>query len=299
MHEKYKGSVVIPAHNEQHVIGRCLEALTHPTTDLRIPSTLEIVVVCNGCTDETAALARKFPEVRVIEIPQSSKIAALNVGDSAVTEFPRIYLDADSVLSYQSAWSLVRTAADQAGPVIVSASVETDVSNCSFLARSFSRSSQRTSFGEFGIIGRGIYALNEAGRARFESFPDLMGDDYFVASLFNTDEQIIDPHATVIVRPPSSVRSLVRVRSRIYYGNKEAGQELSRYISPEQGWRNFAHAARQARSFGEIFDLGVYLGVNVAAKRAAAKMARWGRSPQWQRDDSSRTSLGRVGHLTP
>lgn len=289
MQGEYQGSVVIPAHNEQSVIGRCLEALTNPNTEATIPGALEIAVVCNGCTDETAAVARKFPGLTVLETPESSKIMALNMGDGAVNTFPRIYLDADSMLSNQSAWSLLRTAADHAGPVIVSASVELDMRGCSFLARSFSHCAQRTSFGEFGVIGRGVYTLNAAGRARFRNFPDLMGDDYFVASLFNIDEQIIDPYATVIVRPPCGLRSLVRVRSRIYYGNKQAGRERSRYISPQQGWRNFAHAARQARSFGEIFDLGVYIGVNLAAKRVASKMARSGASPRWERDDSSRT----------
>lgn len=289
MRGEYHGSVVIPAHNEQSVIGHCLEALTNSTSGAKKPGALEIVVVCNGCTDETAAVARQFPDVTVIEIQKPSKIAALNAGDSAVIAFPRIYLDADSQLSNQGALSLLQRAAERTGPVIISASVEPDVSGCSFLARSFARCAQRTSFGEFGIIGRGVYTLNASGRARFETFPDLMGDDYFVASLFNSQEQFIDSYATVIVRPPSDLRSLVRVRSRIYYGNREAGLERSHYVSPQQGWRNFAYAARRTRSFGQVLDLGVYLGVNLAAKRAAARMVRSGGPPRWERDDNSRT----------
>lgn len=288
MQVKYQGSVVIPAHNEQNVISRCLKALTTPTATKEDPFSLEIVVVCNGCTDQTAEVASGFSNVTVIEIPESSKVAALNVGDSAVTTFPRIYLDADSELANQSARSLLRKAGDQAGPAIISATVKSDMRKCSIFARSFTRCAMRTSFGELGIVGRGVYTLNRYGRARFESFPELMGDDFFVASLFNADEQIIDRCATVVIRPPSDLHSLVRVRSRIYYGNKEAGRERARHISRHPGWRNVAYAARRARSFGEFFDLAVYTGVNLAAKRSASRMARSGASPRWERDDSSR-----------
>lgn len=289
MQGEYQGSVVIPAHNEESVIGRCLEALTSPEVITAAPELFEIVVVCNGCTDETAAVAQKFPCVTVIEIPESSKVAALNAGDSAVTKFPRIYLDADSELSNLSAWSMLRQAADHSGPAIFSASVKFDTSRCSVLTRSFSRCAQRTSFGESSIIGRGVYTLNAAGRARFEKFPELVGDDYFVASLFNVGEQIINPCATVVVRPPGDILSLVRVRGRVYYGNWEAGLERSRFVSSHQGWRNLVYAARQARSVSEVLDLAVYAGVSFAAKLKAARLVNSRLSPLWERDDNSRT----------
>jgi len=287
---EYQGSVVIPAHNEESVIGRCLQALTSSEVKTKAPYLFEIVVVCNGCTDETAKVALKFPCVTVIEIPESSKVVALNAGDSAVSTFPRIYLDADSELSNHSAWSLLRKAADHSGPAIFSASVKFDSSRCSFLIRSFTRCAQQTSFGEFGIIGRGVYALNAGGRSKFEEFPDLLNDDFFVASLFNAEEQVIDPCATVVVRQPRDVRALVRVRSRVYYGNWEAGLERSRSVSPHQGWRNLAYAARRARSTRALFDLAVYAGLNFVAKRRAAKMIRSGLPPLWGRDNTSRTS---------
>jgi glycosyltransferase involved in cell wall biosynthesis len=248
----------------------------------------EVVVVCNGCTDATAQIALKFPRVTVIEVSEPSKIAALNAGDEAVTTFPRIYLDADSEISNQSAQSLLRAAYRHAAPAIFSAAVTPDTSRCTALARSFARCAQRTSFGEFGVVGRGIYTLNAAGRTRFGRFPGLTGDDFFVASLFAADEQVIDQNAQVVVRPPADLRSLVRVRSRVYYGNKEGSSDKAKNVSPHRGWRNVTYALRRVRSLGEIFDLFVYVGVNLAAKRMAVKMARSGFSPQWQRDDSSR-----------
>ena len=272
------------------MIGRCLQALTSPEAKTKAPHLFEIAVVCNGCTDETAKVALKFPGVTVIEIPESSKVAALNAGDSTVTTFPRIYLDADSELSNHSAWSMLCKAADHSDPAIFSASVKFDSSRCSVLVRSFTRCARQTSFGELAIIGRGVYALNAGGRAKFEEFPELLNDDFFVASLFSAEEQVIAPCATVVVRQPRDVRSLVRVRSRVYYGNWEAGLERSCSVSPHQGWRNLAYAARRTRSVGAFFDLAVYAGVNFVAKRRATKMIRSGLPPLWERDNTSRVS---------
>src|SRR5262245_18389828 len=86
------GSVVIPEHDEAPAIQRCVDALF---TGCR-QGELDVVVVCNGCSDATAALARSSGHpVRVIELGKASKPAALRTGDAAVSAFPRLYLDAD------------------------------------------------------------------------------------------------------------------------------------------------------------------------------------------------------------
>src|SRR4051794_31851306 len=72
-------SVVIPAHDEESVIGRCLAAWSGELE----PGEAEVVVVANGCSDGTAEAARDFG-VRVLELPAASKSAALNAGDGAV-----------------------------------------------------------------------------------------------------------------------------------------------------------------------------------------------------------------------
>ena len=55
-------SVVIPAHNEEAVLGRCLRVLLAGST----PGELDVVVVANACTDRTAEIAREAG-VRVVE----------------------------------------------------------------------------------------------------------------------------------------------------------------------------------------------------------------------------------------
>jgi glycosyltransferase involved in cell wall biosynthesis len=91
-------SVIIPAHNEAAVIGRCLAPLTSGPA----AGKLEIVVVANGCTDDTAARAETYPGVHVIDTSVPGKGHALNLGDSHATGFPRFYVDADIELSYDA-----------------------------------------------------------------------------------------------------------------------------------------------------------------------------------------------------
>ena len=81
------GSVIIPAHDEAAVIARCLSSLFSEID----PAQLEVVVVCNGCSDGTpdVVTASGFP-VRVVEIPEASKMKALTAGDAAARSFPRV-----------------------------------------------------------------------------------------------------------------------------------------------------------------------------------------------------------------
>ena len=69
-------SIVIPAHNQAPGIGRLLTALL----DHASPTKFKIIVVCNGCADDTADVARESGStVKVIKVPVVSKIFTLHV----------------------------------------------------------------------------------------------------------------------------------------------------------------------------------------------------------------------------
>src|SRR3954453_5982609 len=91
-------SVVVPAYNEGAVIERRLGPLLSSFDE----GELEVAVVANGCSDDTASAARRLPGVKVLELTEPSKTAALNAGDGLVTGFPRIYLDADVQITASS-----------------------------------------------------------------------------------------------------------------------------------------------------------------------------------------------------
>ena len=67
--------VVIPARNEAALIGRCLAAVQ----GARVPG-CKVVVVADSCTDDTAAIARNFEGVEVIEIEVANVGEARRVG---------------------------------------------------------------------------------------------------------------------------------------------------------------------------------------------------------------------------
>lgn len=48
-------AVVVPAHNEQDLLPACLYSLA--VAAARLPVTVELIVVADACTDDTAALA--------------------------------------------------------------------------------------------------------------------------------------------------------------------------------------------------------------------------------------------------
>lgn len=97
---KWKGqspsvSVVIPAYNEEEHITKCLDTIL----ELDYPKEkMEIIVVDDGSTDDTAAKAKKFGSkgVKVYTIENKGKGAALNYGiKKAKAEFI-VTMDADS-----------------------------------------------------------------------------------------------------------------------------------------------------------------------------------------------------------
>lgn len=85
-------SVVIPAHNEESYIAGCIESvLDHATDDL-----LEIVVVCNACTDRTAEIAARYPRVTVVHEPRRGLGFARQKGLETMRGEIYASIDADS-----------------------------------------------------------------------------------------------------------------------------------------------------------------------------------------------------------
>jgi glycosyltransferase involved in cell wall biosynthesis len=80
-------AVVVPARDEQQLIARCLESV-HASLPSALPSTL--VVVADGCTDETVAIARSCGAV-VVEADFANVGAARRLGvDAALATWPEL-----------------------------------------------------------------------------------------------------------------------------------------------------------------------------------------------------------------
>jgi glycosyltransferase involved in cell wall biosynthesis len=93
-----KLSFVIPAYNEEHYIGDCLDSILKQKTGA--PCEVEIVVVNNASTDGTATvITRRYPEVKLVNEPQKGLVFARRAGFLAATGDLIAQVDADSRLT--------------------------------------------------------------------------------------------------------------------------------------------------------------------------------------------------------
>lgn len=276
-------SVVIAAHDEARVIGRCLRSVTGPDT----PPDLEVVVVCNGCTDETAMVARGFTGVKVLELQERSKPRALNAGDDVVTSFPRMYLDADVELEPGALGATFD--ALSGGIEAVSPTPRFQLEASGLLVRMYYRAWMTTPFYNESLIGgSGAYALSEAGRARFDRFPELISDDGFVRLQFRSDERRRVRDAVARVRCPAKARDLVRMMTRVDVGIIEL-----RRTRPELQ-RNEENGGGSAlkgllRHPGLLPCYLVYAFTRLLTRWRAGRLRAGTDDPGWGRDESSRT----------
>ncbi|MER7467417.1 glycosyltransferase [Streptomyces sp. NPDC097981] len=288
-------SIVIPAHNEGRVIGRLLDALLADTP----VSGPDIVVVCNGCTDDTAAVAgARGPRVRVVEIPTPSKHKALRAGDEHALGFPRLYVDADVVIGAADARALADALA--ASPELLAAAPGRDIplAGCAWPVRAYYQVWQRLPAVREGLFGRGVIAVTEPGHARIAALPPLMADDLAASLAFAPQERRVVEAARVVVRPPRTWADLIRRRVRAATSSAElerfqasggpgAAQEPSgRTPSARTGTGDLRALLRDRPSL--LPGVVVFVVAALAARRGARKAIRTGDFSTWLRDESSR-----------
>jgi glycosyltransferase involved in cell wall biosynthesis len=277
------GSVLIPAHDERAVIARCLDNLFAGTG----PGELEVVVVCNGCRDDTAAVARATGHpVEVVELAEASKPAALRAGEARLATFPRLYLDADVVLSGAGALRVLERLM-RPGAVAARPPFRYDTAHSSAVVRRYYRARARVPAVMGSIWGAGIYGLSAAGRARFADYPDVVAEDLFVDQHFRPGEIDIVGDEPVVVVAPARYRDLLKVMRRAYRGKAEnRSGELVDGAAATTGSTVRDLLRLGGGSVAGMLDAATYAFVAVSARAYIAV----GRSTRWERDDSSRTA---------
>jgi len=286
-------SVVVAVHDEESVIGACLDALLQQKLDQQ----LEIVVVANGCTDRTVEMATRRGIV-VIERPEQGKPGALNAGDAVATRFPRIYLDAD-ILVPQHGIAAVMACFDTAPrPLAVVPKRRLNVTSRPWLVRAYFSINERLPAFRNGLFGRGMIAVSEAGRARFEVFPPMIADDLFIDSQFSDAEKAEASDLEVIVEAPFTTRDLLRRLVRVRRGNGQlraaaAAGQFDIAVRPADRWAWLRDVvAREPRLAPAAVP---YLAISTVAALLARRPAG---ANGWGRDDSTRGSVRWAGGRT-
>lgn len=265
-------SVIIPAHNEASVIARTLHAMTNGAK----LGELDVIVVCNGCSDDTAAVARSFgAPVRVVETDVAGKTHALNLGDETAKSFPRIYADADVVVSVEA----IRILAGhlESGNVLAAAPTPNfDLAECSWAVRACYEIRSLLPSAQQGVGGSGVYALSESGRRRFGEFPSLTADDGYVRIQFREDERETLSSAFDRV-PPQNRQELDCHENPSAFRFPRTGEPVSRSLEkPGRKQSQIIVAFVQTSAIVEQADglLSGYIRREVSGAKAAAEWNR-------------------------
>jgi len=275
-------SVIIPAHNEGAVIARSLEAITGGAAQ----GELEVIVVCNGCTDDTAVVAGSFgPPVRVIVTDVPSKTNALNLGDQAANGSTRAYVDADVVIELDAIRLLARRL-EQGDVLAVAPSPIFALTGCSWAVRAYYDIRSLLPAAQEGIGGSGVYALSAVGRKRFGEFPNLTADDGYVRVHFQAHERETVASAHSKVFPPQTINDLIVTKTRSHYGSLELAR-LHPVLWKNRGESNNKSLRRLFNSSKIWPKLTAYCLVTIIAKRRAQGRLAAG-TMKWDRDNTSR-----------
>ncbi len=289
MSEAQPFTVIIPAHNEEAVIARCLETILQ---DAPADHRMEIIVAANGCRDRTVEIARaSAPDANVLDLKAGSKTGAINAANRIAQHFPRIYVDADVECSYVT---LAALAAELRKPGVMTAApaIRMDLTRCNWLMKSYYRAWSSQPYAKAGKGGAGCYGLSAHALERVGEFPPIIGDDIWIHTRFPDEEKRYvaqdDQGRAVfsVVYPPRTAWQQIRVEARRQIGNAEVRRL---YPSPYFANANNGGGLRAAlRSGTNLFDLVPFLAIKLAARARARWNDSRGRGKTWVRDMSTR-----------
>jgi glycosyltransferase involved in cell wall biosynthesis len=272
-------SVIVPASDEEATIGYCLAALLESDFPGDLP--VQVVVVANGCRDDTAGRAESFAprfaargwRLDVIERAEGGKPGALNAGDAQAVGATRAYLDADVRVSRPLLAQLV-TALDRSAPALASGRVSIP-RPASAVSRAYRRTYRRVPFMTRGVPACGLFAVNRAGRARWGAFPDVISDDTFVRLHFSPAERIGVP-ATYDWPLVEGWSNLVRVRRRQDAGVAEIARRYPELLANDDK-RRVGPGGALALALRDPPGFAVYAGVAAAVRLTKGRGEGWSR----------------------
>ena len=274
--DRYLGDIIVPAHNEENVILRCLRAVASGDAD----KLLRIIVVANGCTDRTADRARLFgsENVAVLELPVASKTAAIRAAEILCPLRPRLYVDADVELHGASAVAVLERL--QSGALAARPPIHYAFDQASWAVRRYYRARSSNQLVMRSLWGAGAYGLSVEGRSRFEGYPDVVAEDLWVDNQFRPSEIEIVECDPVIVHTPRTIAGLRRILRRTHRGAVDCG--AAHPPDRSQTLREMSRLASQGPS--QLLDALTYLAF-ATMTRLDVRVIPGG---TWERDETSR-----------
>lgn len=239
-------SLLVAAHNEESVIEdriRNALALDYPA------GRLEVVIACDGCTDATVRLARRYEGrgVRVLDFPERrGKAATLNDCFPLIRGEVVILSDANTLTDRRAARNLVRWFQDPRIGVVCGRLVLTDPAsgrNVDGLYWKYETWIKRAEGALGALLGAngGIYAIR---RRLLAPVPETTIIDDFVLPLQGRLDSayalVFDREAVAHEESAPDFRAEFRRRSRIGAGGFQSLVLLAGLLDPRRGWVAFS-----------------------------------------------------------
>ncbi|WP_270732578.1 glycosyltransferase [Shimia sp. Alg240-R146] len=270
-------SIIIPAHNEAERIDACLRSVLSSSG----PKQAQVIVVANGCEDDTAPLAQMYQGIAkdrgwkldVLDMPAIGKPGALNQGDH-IAHFPmRAYLDADVIVD-PALFAQICAALDTDEPRYASGHLRLAPAQ-SWATRAYARIYQQVPFVTEGVPGAGLFVVNTAGRDNWMLFPKIIADDTFVRLSFPPKQRIAVPagYEWPLVE---GVRALIKVRRRQNAGVAEVADKYP-YLLENDDKHTLSLWEKLRMGLHDPLGMLVYGGVSVIVKLTPQKDGSWGR----------------------
>jgi glycosyltransferase involved in cell wall biosynthesis len=277
---EHRTAIIIPAHNEESVIARTLTTLLQDAG----PGEFDTTVVCNGCNDRTAEYIRRdFSSVNVIELNEASKTAAINAGLDSARDSNVLLLDADIEISTAAVRLLISAVA---APEIDAAigRMRIDDERSSRSVRAFYRVWAKHPYLRNGKFAAAI-AISRDAIDRIGALPSVIADDTYLKRVISNSRTAVVDGVSFRVRVPRSLTALIRVRSRIYRGNRQLDGILPRQESSATNQNRLL--LQTVISKPALWpDFLCYVSIGIAA-RVVALLA----SDTWQRDLTTREAV--------
>ena len=270
-------AVIIPAFNEEAMIVGTLKSLLSGAGQ----GEFEVTVVCNGCHDKTAQLARAaFAEVDVIELSEASKTVAINAGLRSVSSSKIILLDADIRIS-TDACRLLEAALDEPGTDAAIGCMEINDRHCSKLVRAFYRVWETHPYLRNGKFAA-AFAIKKEAIEGIGELPDVIADDTYICRKIPKNNIAVVDGVSFTANVPRNLSTLIRVRSRVHRGNLQLRRIALEPTTAATGEKlEFLRLILWKPSLWAAVP--VYLAVIVASRILALKQ-----KSGWERDATTR-----------
>jgi glycosyltransferase involved in cell wall biosynthesis len=274
-------TVIVPAHNEAKQIEASMRSIQNACDHAlsALGYDLAVVVVCNACSDDTAArAAQAAPDATIVETRTRGKTAAINLAISIAPPGPIVVVDADVTLE-PNLLGAVLAALTTEDALAASPTARFVLTGASLPVRAYFRTFAKHPYLASGVGGSGVYALSAAGRERLDTFPTIAADDEYVRNLFPLESQrrisrdSEGQPVAVEVRPPETLLGLLRAEIRSRNGDRVVRHLCAARANVAQPW---ASAALRAAPL----EFAIFIAVKLTA-RLLMPLSRSGRADGW------------------